>query len=910
MMTKKIVLLFMVTWGVCLHGQIKGNEKSATVNNADPRYSYSLEPDLPIKDSNASVEADIATIIDRYCNKILGTSAPSASSLQSAVNKYNAYNIVITDGAITGNKVKSYNDLGFLRTFAQQLRHHPDDADTKEKANNIIWLVCDQFIEGQISLDYNGYSVRTLFRPAMTLRNLLSAEVRDMLTYVFYKHLAEFKHFWEADYSFAYQSQNNAINTDHNYNHGDALMAFCATQETPEERYRYMLGFQRWLNRFLSITSGTAEGHKPDGTGFHHWFAYDTYMCTHGTAVKELDILNETQFQVSAASYKVLRDALMAKVVYTNKDKVLALSHVGRKPHSRYATYSQNDLRTLAKVGGKILALDTPDPVLAGIYNGIWGVSSDLDYSGVTPKSDLDGFFQFNWGTSGVYRKDDWVAVMRGFSNWSVGTEILNGQNRYGRYQSYGAVEIIYPGNVKDGNGYDGNSWNWNHNPGTTSILMPWQKLLAEKERVDELQTKTFAGSLAFDNKHIGVLEKIHGASGVFGMDFQQKEGLGWKERLQPESHNSTFVFKKSVFAFDDMLVSLGSNISNDDTNHPTITTLFQRMNNTSKTVKINNSNASSSKTVSAGVNSVLSNYSTGFVIVAGDAELKYFTGTQSTPKDTQKDPLDQSTYESGSYSIAYLNHGTKPSAVAYEYITLPGATSSEVESMKSKVKNGQKPYEVIQQNEKAHIVKHEDGLCGYAVFDADASLNDASTVKTTSSSCLIMHSDALADEMRIAVTKPDLGMEWRSYTPVEAVHVRVTLKGEWSIMGESSDVSLISSSETQTVLEFTIVDAMPAEVELKNHTVVTGAAFDKLEERSIKVFPNPASLEINVASNKLVGGQWSLFNVTGMKMGNGVIDRDEFRINLNAFRSGVYILKLDHQDLEKAILERVVVNK
>lgn len=43
-------------------------------------------------------------------------------------------------------------------------------------------------------------------------------------------------------------------------------------------------------------------------------------------------------------------------------------------------------------------------------------------------------------------------------------------------------------------------------------------------------------------------------------------------------NHNSTFVWHKSWFCFDDQIVCLGSDIANNDTGNPTVTTLFQSL--------------------------------------------------------------------------------------------------------------------------------------------------------------------------------------------------------------------------------------------------------------------------------------------------------------------------------------------
>lgn len=56
-----------------------------------------------------------------------------------------------------------------------------------------------------------------------------------------------------------------------------------------EEQYRYMKTLQRYISRFVSVsTNGSSDGRKPDGCGFHHWNNYEAYMYVYETIVKVL----------------------------------------------------------------------------------------------------------------------------------------------------------------------------------------------------------------------------------------------------------------------------------------------------------------------------------------------------------------------------------------------------------------------------------------------------------------------------------------------------------------------------------------------------------------------------------------------------------------------------------------------
>ncbi len=315
----------------------------------------------------------------------------------------------------------------------------------------------------------------------------------------------------------------------------------------------------------------------------------------------------------------------------------------------------------LAIAGGHILGLSSADTILAGEYNRLFGVSADFGYESVAPLSRSSGFFQFNHANLGIFRKNDWLAGMKGFTNGLWGAELYPTANRYGRYQSYGTLEIIYPGDEKIGNGYNVSTWNWNYNPGATTIVLPWTMLHGEYARIDEYQAGGFSGALAFLNKNGEVLVNTHGTVGVFAMDFQEVEGLGFSTKYGPNTHNKTFRWNKSTWAFEDMLIALGSDISNNDESHPTVTTLYQRLDNTGNEV-LANGDIQEQATILDGKNAnwVISNYSTGFYLVPGNDDIHLWKGEQQTPNHDQIDPSAYGSNPISKYCIGYINHGDK----------------------------------------------------------------------------------------------------------------------------------------------------------------------------------------------------------------------------------------------------------
>lgn len=496
-----------------------------------------------------------------------------------------------------------------------------------------------------------------------------------------------------------------------------------------------------------------------------------------------------------------------------------AFSTSGRNPSGRMLGIGENDLKKLATVGGGILNLPNEDPTLAGLSNRLYGVDDDFIYTTIPPTE--TGFFQFNHAHAGLFRKDNWLIFTKGFSDNMWGSEIYNTSNRYGRYQSYGAQEIIYPGSKLE-NGYDAESWDWNFNPGTTVIRLPWDKLHAEKGRIDEQQQKRFAGSLQLENKNAAVLTKVHGTYGMFAMDFQEQENQGFSTVHSSNNHNATFTFKKSNFYFEDIIVCLGSGISNDDSDNNTVTTLYQRLDNNASSTPIINGNAVSSLgdvsyDSASNTNWLLSNYNTGFYIFPENNTLIVNKEVQQTPNFNQIWPVDYSSNATGTYYKAYIDHGTTPNNKGYEYILKPGTTASEMATLHADITSSGKPYVVHKKDSEAHIVSYTSkNIWGYAVFADNLSVSN-DVIKTVAGSCMIMtKKENSAANLLLSIVNPDLGFQSRSYAPSIQTTSTIVLDGIWNLVSTYEGVELLGTTTNETTLRFTLKDGLAKEVELE----------------------------------------------------------------------------------------------
>ena len=223
----------------------------------------------------------------------------------------------------------------------------------------------------------------------------------------------------------------------------------------------------------------------------------------------------------------------------------------GRHPYTgTQVSFTQALFDELIAIGGDILGTGI-DHELAACYNYFFKTDKYKE-AGVC---NLDGFYSFNYSPAGVYRYGDWVATMRCPTTRFWGGELYSRQNRFGRYQSHGTLEIVYEGNLAR-SGYPSDpsqlaaGWDWNMPCGSTTVHYPtWKDLLPngnDTDRFDQYTlTTNFSGALSW------------GDCGMFAAAFDQGDSWG-NRRYTP----TNLTFCKSVFAFDGILVSLGTGIS------------------------------------------------------------------------------------------------------------------------------------------------------------------------------------------------------------------------------------------------------------------------------------------------------------------------------------------------------------
>lgn len=778
-------------------------------------FKPSFKFDLPLINANSSIINEMNQIYKNAKVNILGN---PKKSLNSALESYFSLNISVVNDTISGINITSFLTVNFIGEFVKYL-----NANNNQKNNtliryieNTIWLVCENIIKKTLKFDYFGYEIVTFMREGVFTLEYISDKAKDQLFYIFEYSSENWEILWESKYDSDYQQNNKCIYSDYILNFADSLLLFFKYFKDYDSQYRYILTVRRFLIRYLSVyTNGLQDGTKIDGSGYHHRNNYEAYMNSYQTAILVLNMWKKTSFQISEKEYLIFRNSIMHKILISTDSNIIPLPMTGRTGIPTTTFFYKESFFDLSILGGEILKLNSADPILAGVYNRIYGVRNEFNYTKIHPFD--TGFYQNNHFTAGIYRNRNYVVSIKGFTSILWGSEIYEKSNRYGRYQSYGAMSIFYPGSFQK-NGVNFSSYNWNYNPGTTTKVLPYNKLIAGYNTIMELQEKNFTGALQFELKKAGYLNEVYGKYGMFAMDFKEKKQRGWLGKTGEDTHDSTFTFKKSYFCFDNYIICLGSNISNEDKVNPTVTTLYQNIemrgkiwNEDKNFTQIGNNTffLSNNSTMTM----IIDNLGTGFIILPGSGDVILNNTAQQTPSNNQTNPniLNKQIRA----DIGYINHGNSPNNSEYEYLVVPNTNISEMLFIKSSLlKKKDSLYKVIQKDKYAHIVYHnKTNIYALALFNLTNIINQKLIINKTDYPCMIIYKVYDNNtKLMMSIVNPNLELT-KDRMPFGFKVITVELNGKWIINDKQSSIKFKNYLNNNSVYEFNTTQALPIEV-------------------------------------------------------------------------------------------------
>lgn len=598
------------------------------------------------------------------------------------------------------------------------------------------------------------------------------------------------------------------------------LVTAAVLMPTEQEQITALNAVREWCDRAITHSPGVQGGFKPDGSMFHHMGMFPDYGRDGliGSA-PVIALLAGTSYQLGSRAREIVRKALLTLRAHANTTQwPLPLS--GRNPGG-VTQLQVNTFGILANaplpdgspldadVGRAYLRLLPAAPTAAQK-----ALAAPLQAAGLVAEPAPEGHWSINYGVVGLHRRGEWLATIRGHNRYHWATEIYDGANMYGRYNSYCSIWLQSRRSsegpiTNQANGYAQPGWDWNRWPGTTTRQLPFDELKADLTGTIEqmvLSESAFAGSGSLEGRH-----------GVFGMDLREHPFFD-------PSHRA----RTSVFCFDDRLVVLGSDIHNDDRRHVTQTTLFQDLLIAGLDTTWDSAHGTASGAVErvetlAEARVLVDAVGHGYYVPAGQRLVQQRRTVEAPDQTGTKSAAVPS-------AVAVLDHGSAPRGAGYEYAILVEAGQAGAAAFAASMRGERPAYTVLRKDAAAHIVADRaTGVTGYVLFEKGQQF--PGPVRGVSRPCLVLTREE-GDELIVSVTDPDLHLyegrdpdqyergrytgrmtsysrPWRN-SPSKASTVMVKLRDGWRV------VSGPGNGNSSGNLKVTCVDGRPVEFRLR----------------------------------------------------------------------------------------------
>ena len=542
-------------------------------------------------------------------------------------------------------------------------------------------------------------------------------------------------------------------------------------------------GLSRWLSSSLRYTPGTIGGIKVDGTTFHHGGFYPGYTTgVLATIGQFIAFTNGTDFELTEEARQHIKSAFIAMRNYCNFYE-WGIGISGRHPFGgKMGSEDIEAFDNFALSGDLSGRGDAFDHGLAADYlrlirNGDTPNARFFKKEGIQPAQAPQGFFVYNYGSAGIFRRADWMVTLKGYTTDVWGAEIYAKDNRYGRYQSYGSVQIMGKGNPvsRAGSGFVQEGWDWNRLPGTTTIHLPFELLDSPLKGTTMVRSEeNFSGS-----------SSLGGMNGMFAMKLMERDY---------DNFTSDFVARKSVFCFDNRMICLGTGITNSNADYPTETTLFQTKFN-GKEPKADNDDYW-----------LHDGYDNYYHVVDGTVR------SQVADQESRHEKTREKT--AGKFSSAWIEHGKAPKDGTYEYMVLIQPSAAELDELQKTP-----AYEVLQRDQMAHVVyDKKTGITGYAAFEAYQPVNDQFIVSIPAET-MVMYGKESDNRIRLSVCDPNLNLAEKTYTtkePSRPISKKIVVKGIWMLPSPQEGIQL-EYEGNNTLLNVTCQHGQPVEMLLTN---------------------------------------------------------------------------------------------
>ncbi len=608
---------------------------------------------------------------------------------------------------------------------------------------------------------------------------------------------------------------------------GGALAKLISVLLMPDSprKDKLMKAFKNYVDYVVKFAPGYSDTMKPDYSIFHHRGTYlNAYGISAINSIALIDwLLKDTEYAMAAESRDILKKTLKRQYeIAYGVDLHPAVC--GRFPYKNsgidrfllpaYAFMSTEDN-------------EIEDPEMAAIFNYLFRISKPqnlsailipaLTYSGSCGTLNLmaqlnrkmgdavlppkDGHYTMPYSGFAVHRRGDWLSAVKGYDKYVWDYETGHkGENNLGRYLSHGTMFLLKNGSEKGFHGAGirlNDGFHWGYMPGATTKALPIEDVFF----VNKPTEKYIEGfHRSFSEASIARGLSAEGKNGLFALDLRDNVGPAKEKTL----FDNTFRAHKTYFFFDDEIICLGSNISNEDQKNATITTLFQYhadADNQSKTA-VNGTSIGADTDIELTLNGgMLTDVQGIHYILPPTNKIRL---TQKPQDALKKENNGKYVPLSAPHVKAWINHGKAPIKESYEYLILMNQSTDE-----ALLRRENPGYEVLQQNSVAHIIKHTaQKTTAYAIFQAKQ-FQSKGILKQSDTPLLLMYRDR-GEKALISVANPDLKLkEWNhnmSVMPANIVHesskgavTNFTIEGHWSLAGYVYEVLSVEQNDNHT---------------------------------------------------------------------------------------------------------------
>ena len=828
---------------------------AGTTNHWLVIYKHSLlKPDIELTPVGNKQREEMQLLEKRFRDMIYTKGKITDKEVENIRKKYDFYQITYKNGQVSGvpiymvraaeayeriipdwNKdmltkmgveMRAYFDL--MRKIAVAYNNSRAKPVIREEMKKKFLAMYDHITDQGVAygscwgnIHHYGYSVRGLYLAYFLMKDVLreAGKLQE----------AERTLRWYAITNEVYpKPEVDGIDMDSFNTQTTGRIASILMMEDTPEKLQYLRSFSRWIDYGCRPALGLSGSFKVDGGAFHHRNNYPAYAVGGlDGATNMIYLLSRTEFAVSKLAHETVKNVLLTMRFYCNKLN-FPLSMSGRHPDGKGKLVPMHF--AMMALAGSPDGKAEYDSEMASSYLRLIsnsGVENDapeympkvsnaeerkaaklLIEKGFRPEPDPQGNIAMGYGCISVQRRSNWSAVARGHSRYLWAAEHYLGANLYGRYLAHGSLQILTaaPGQTVTPatSGWQQEGFDWNRIPGVTSIHLPLEQLQAKVLNVD---------------RYSGMEEMLYSDEAFAGGLSQQKMNGNFGMKLhEHDKYNGSHRARKSYHFIDGMIVCLGSDIENTNTEFPTETTIFQ-LAVTDKAGHDYWRNYQGDKKV------WVDHLGTGYYVPTAIRFEKNFpqhSRMQNTGKETK-----------GDWVSLVVDHGKAPKNGRYEYAVLPQTNETAMK------KFAKKPaYKVLQQDRKAHIVESaSEQIVSYVLFETPETTLPGGLLQRVDTSCLVMTHQESADKIKLTVAQPDLALyrgpsdeafdkdgkriersiysrPWINNGSSE-IPVTVTIKGRWNVE-ETPYCKVVSSNEKQTILRFSCKDGASFEVELK----------------------------------------------------------------------------------------------